>query len=784
MDDTQHGLVGSSVSRREDDRLVRGGGSYIDDLSFADQGHMVLVRSPFAHATIGAVEVSQACSMPGVRSVLTAKEIETAGLRPLGCHTTIPGQRNVVRPIIAASRVRHIGEIVAAVIADTKSHARDAAEAVDVDYQELPVAADLNTGLHSSATPIHEPAPGNIGYTWQNGDAEAVASAFDSAASVASLTVENNRVIINPMETRGAIGLFDRNDGRFCLHAPTQGVHLIRNILAEEIFDVPLENIRVVTGDVGGAFGMKFQAYPELVLVLLGAKLTGRPVKWIADRTESFLCDVHGRAQSNTIELALDADGNFTGLRMDALADLGAYFTTFTTAVATVSGTRALGHTYRIPAIHVRVRGVFTNTPPVEAYRGAGKPEMVYALERLIEKVAAERRHDSIVLRRQNLIQSTDLPYENPLGEIIDSGDFQAVMDRALSRADWNGFANRRTFAVARGKLAGIGIGLHIHATGAFTDELTRIDVDGARRVVTVRTGTQTGGQGHETVFAQIVADRLDIPMEAIDIHQGDTAELETGAGTGGSSALPIAAVNMARAAVQLVDHGRTLASFALEASPADINYEAGFFCVTGTDRKIDLFALATQAADMTDLPDDVDNSLETGCVFTGPYTSYPNGCYVAEVEVDPETGHVDLLRLTTVDDIGTVINPVIAGGQIAGGVAQSLGQALLEHTVFEPETGQLQSGSLMDYCLPRADNFPHYEPEFRGIACKINPLGVKGAGELGCIGGLAPVVNAVINALTPLGVNHIDMPMTPERVWTAINRAGKPIRDSDPALR
>ncbi len=772
MAKTKRRLVGSSVPRREDARLLLGGGSYIDDLSFPGQGHMVFVRSPFAHATIGDVDVSQAQSMPGVRSALTARDINEAGLRPLTCHTSIPGQCDVERPIIAARHVRHVGEIVATVTADTKSQARDAAEAVVVSYDELPVITGLHENFETAQTAIHELAQDNVGYDWQNGNADAVDAAFRVANRVTSLVVENNRVVINPMENRGAIGLFDAQNGHYCLHAPTQGVHLIRKILAEEIFGVSVDKIRVVTGDVGGAFGMKFQAYPELVLVLLAARLTGRPVKWIAERTEAFLCDVHGRAQKNTIDLALDAEDRFIGLRMNALADLGAYLTTFTTAVATLSGTRALGHTYKIPAMHVRVRGIFTNTPPVEAYRGAGKPEMVYALERLIEKAAAELQRDPVSLRRQNLIQPSALPYENPLGEIIDSGNFPAILDRALNRSDWDGFSERRLQARSRGKFAGLGVGMHIHATGAFTDELTKIEVDGTKHIVTVRTGTQAGGQGHETVFAQLVADELEIPIDAIHILQGDTAELESGAGTGGSSALPIAAVNMARAAVQLVDQGKKLASLALEASTADIRYEEGRFSVVGTDRIVDLFALATRAEDMTDLPEGINNSLEAGCVFTGPYTSYPNGCYVAEVEVDPETGVVDLVRLTTVDDIGTVMNPAIAGGQIAGGVAQSLGQALLEHTVFELGTGQLQSGSFMDYCLPRADNFPHYEPEFLGVPCTINPLGVKGAGELGCIGGLAPVVNAVIDALSPLGVTHIDMPMTPERVWSAIKDA------------
>ena len=764
-------LPGSGAGRREDGRLLSGAGRFAADRLPDGCGHMVFVRSVIAAGRITDLDVTTAQRMPGVRTILTHRDLDRAGIGPLRCQVGLPGQRDVRRPVLAHDQVRHVGEIIVAVVADTEAQARDAAEAVAVRFEPQTPSVLALDAVRSGAPAVHASIPDNTAYEWELGTRRNVDQAILSADHVVTVAVENGRVIVNPMEPRAALAVYDAGSETFTLFTPTQGAHMVRDILADEVFKIPRSTLAVVTEDVGGAFGIKLQTYPELVLVLLAARLTGAPVRWVADRSESFLSDAQGRAQHNTARLALAADGRFLGLSVESLADLGAYLSTYATSIASAGGTKVIGHTYRIPEIHVSVRGIFTNTPPVDAYRGAGKPEIVYVLERAIEAAAVALQLDPAELRRRNLVPAAALPYTMASGQQIDSGDFPSLFEATLDRADWPGFPARRAAAKSRGRLAGIGIGLHLHATGGFPDELSEIEVTPDGRVA-VRTGTQSGGQGHETVFAQLVADRLGIPADRVFVVQGDTRDVAKGGGTGGSSSLPIAAVNLNRAAALLIARGKDLAAEALETASTDIDYDDGVFSVVGTDRSIGLFSLAARARDLTERLGQTVATLSAGCDFDGPYATFPHGCYVAEVEIDPETGVITLTRFTGLDDLGLLLNPMIARGQIHGGVAQAIGQAMLERTVFDSESGQLLSGSLMDYAVPRARDLPSFDLDFRSVPAHANPLGVKGAGEVGTIGGVAPVIHAALNALAPLGVRHLDMPLTPHRIWQAIQAA------------
>ena len=758
------GLIGSALPRREDRRLLTGTGCFTADPDPAGQLHAVFVRAPVAHAALRGLDLEEAPAQPGVRLVLTAAEVARAGLGALRAGSSVPDQRPVERPLIAGERVRHLGEILAMVVAESPDAARDAAELIVPDLEALPTLVDPEVALAPESPQLHEIAPRNLAYDWQKGDGAAVEAGLARAAQRVTVTVENPRVVINPLEPRAAIAFYDPATERYQLEAPTQGTHRLRDILAEQALGIEPERLRVITRDVGGAFGIRLQSYPEMALLLLAARLTGRPVRWVAERSEAFLCDAQGRGQRNRVELALDEAGHFLALRVESLADLGAYYSTYAATIPTLSGTRVLGHCYRFPALETRVRALFTSLPPVDAYRGAGKPELVYALERAIEVAARERGETALALRRRNLIAPADLPYRTGLGETIDCGDFPGLLAQTLRRADWSGFEARRAAAAAAGRLAGIGLGTHYHATGGSGIELSRLCVEAEGRVLAF-SGTQAGGQGHETAFAQLVADRLELEFERVVLRQGDSGALPRGGGTGGSSGVPVAATNLARACGLLIARGQALAAEAL-AVPADqVAYAAGYFTARDSNRGIGLFELAGFAAAQ-------DEDFSAACDFEGERSTYPNGCYVAEVEIDPETGAVALTRFTGLDDLGNLINPPIAAGQVQGGIAQSVGQALLEHTAYDPENGQLLSGSLMDYALPRAADLPPLDLGFAGIPTRVNALGAKGVGELGNIGAIAPVVNAVLDALGPLGVTDLAMPLTPERVWRAIRDA------------
>ena len=660
-------------------------------------------------------------------------------------------------PILQGARVRYAGDPVAFVVAQTLRQARDAAEVVEVDYRDLSAVVATEKAL--AASPIHPEAAGNICCDWEDGDSEATDRAFAEAARVVSLKLVNNRLVGNPMEPRSALGTFDRDTGTYALRTPTQGVHLFSALLANAVFGVEPAQIHVTTGDVGGAFGLKAVIYPEQVLVLWAAKRLGRPVRWTADRSEGFVSDTHSRDHVTEAELALDAQGRFLAVRVSTLANLGAYLALFGPLIPTEACRGMLTGVYEIAAAHVRVRGVFTNTVPVDAYRGAGRPEAAYVVERLVDVAAGELGLAPDEIRRRNFVSPESMPYRTALNLVYDSGEFARTMDDALARADWRGFEARRAAADGRGKQAGRGLAYYVETCagpllGSENSEV-RIAEDGS---VSAFIGTQSSGQGHETAFAQIVSEELGVPFESVRVHEGDSAILPTGGGTAGSRSLMIGGVSLYRATEDLVVRARDLAADRFEVDGADLTFEHGRFSVPGTDLAIDLLEVAVTAPG------------ETGLTGWGEFTSeaanYPNGCHVCEVEIDRETGQVAIVRYTVVDDFGRVLNPLLLAGQVHGGIAQGVGQALLEWARYDEESGQLLAGSFLDYCMPRADDLPDYDIGWNEIPCRTNPMGIKSAGEAGAVGAPPAVINAVVDALSEFGVRHIDMPATPERVW------------------
>jgi len=763
--------------RFEDDRLLTGRGRYVDDLRPEGALTMALLRAPVAHARISALDVEAARAMPGVRLVLTAADLEGLGVGPMTCRSTMANSdgsamTEPVRPVLAAGEVKYVGQPVVAVVADDDSTALDALEAISIDFEDLPVVLDLEFAIGGGSPAIWDEAPGNVGIDWEKGNPADTARAFAEAAHVVELTVRHPRIAIVPVETRGCIGEFDAGTGRYTLWTPSQGVVSLRAAMADYL-GVAHDRVRVVTEDVGGSFAVKIWPYPEQVLVLAAAKAAGRPVKWISSRTEGMVSDAMGRGRIDRAALALDADLNFTGFRIDALADVGAFWNAVNPTIVTSGAVRVFGHCYKIPGLHYRVRGVFTNAVPTDAYRGAGKPESVSTLERLID-VAAERLGvDRVELRRRNLVQAADLPYRTAMGETYDGGDFPAVLERLLGDADWAGFPRRKQASEARGLRRGLGIGLHLHATGGSIAERSEVRAlpDGT---VLVRTGTQDSGQGHRTALAIVASETLEIPVERIRVEQGDSDFLEKGGGTGGSNLLSIAGNTVHRTALQMIDQARQVAAHLLEAAVPDVEYGFGEFRIAGTDRSI---ALGEVAAGWDRIPPEQrDGELGSGCVaqldFEGLHTTFPNGGYAVEVEVDPDTGAVRVERFTGVDDLGRVINEPTALGQLHGGIAQEIGEVLLEAVRYDPESGQLLSGSLMDYCLPRADDMPFFTLAWAPTASPNALIGAKGVGEVSSIGAPGPVMNAVLDALRPLGIEHLDTPLTPETVWRAIHRA------------
>ncbi len=755
--------VGQPVPRTEDPTLLRGEGRYTDDLTLPGQLHAVMVRSRIAHGVLRAVDTEAARAMPGVRAVLTAADLVAAGMQPMpanvfGQNADGSAPRKPRQMALAEDRVRYVGEPIACVIAETRAQAKDAAEAVLPDIDALQAVSTARAAAAPDAPQLYDELPGNLLLDWQYGDRDAVAAAFAGAAHVTRLDLGNSRIGVAPMEPRAALGEFA--DGRYVLRVCSQGVFGLRGHMAN-ILGVAPQDVRVLTGNVGGSFGMKYGAYPEYACVLLAARLLGRPVKWADDRSESFLSDSHGRASEVTAELALDAEGNFLAVRITGLADIGATLCNATTIPPTLNTVKNVIGVYRTPLVEVRTQCFVCNTTPVGAYRGAGRPEGNYFMERLVEAAARETGIDAITLRRRNQIRPDLLPYAAPSGLAYDSGDFPGMLDAALAAADWDGFASRAAESAARGRVRGRGLGQYLEVTAPASNEMggVRFEPDGG---VTIITGTLDYGQGHAAPFAQVLAGRLGVPFAAIRLIQGDSDELLAGGGSGGSRSMMQSGTAILAAADQVIENGRRAAAEVLEAAEQDIVFQDGGFAIVGTDRRIGIMQLAAR------MPGALDASL----VSPGVPSAYPNGCHVAEVEVDPETGVVEVVRYAMVNDFGVEVNPRLVAGQAHGGVAQGIGQALGEAVHYD-EDGQLLTGSFMDYALPRADSVPGFAVSSRPTPALTNPLGVKGCGEAGCAGSLPALMNALGDALARLGVRHIDMPATPERVWRAIHAAG-----------
>jgi carbon-monoxide dehydrogenase large subunit len=777
---TEKFAIGQSVRRLEDPRLLQGLGRYSDDVDVPRQTHAVVIRSPHAHARIRSIATAEARKAPGVLAVLTGEDLAADGLGNLpgdGGRKRRDGSPafRTPRPALARGRARHVGDPVALVVAETAAQAADAAELVAVDYEPLPAAVGAAAATADGAPLVWDEAPGNVAFVWEAGSRDAVARGFAAAAHVTRLDFVVTRVAALPMEPRAAVGEFDRRSGRYTLHTGIQGPHGLRTMLAEQIFRVPHTQMRVVTGDVGGSFGMRSGIYPELVLVLWAARRLGRPVKWTSSRRESFLSDEHGRDNVSSAELALDAAGKFLALRVAIKLDIGAYLTTRSAGPGT-NNVGGVAGVYGTPAIHVETTGVHTHTTPTGPYRGAGRPEATYAIERVIDIAAAELGLDPLELRRRNLIPPAAMPFKTGLVFTYDCGEFERVMDLAVALADRAGFERRRTEARARGRLLGLGIANPIEVAGGPYTSVNpdtaevRVNADGS---VSLFAGSTSMGQGNETAYAQIVSERLGVPPERIQIFWGDTDALDAGRGNGGSGAASVGGSAVLRATERAAERGRRIAAHLLEAAPEDVALRDGRFTVAGTDRGVAWSQVARTAYQSRALPPGLEPGFSETAAFTPPAVTFPNGCHLCEVEIDVETGAVRVIRYSVVDDVGRMINPMLVKGQIHGGIVQGLGQGLGEVLAYD-ETGQLLAGSLMDYALPRADEMPLFDVDSHEVPTKVNPLGAKGVGEAGTVGALPALLNAVNHALAPLGVRHLDMPLTPERVWHAIRNGSR----------
>jgi carbon-monoxide dehydrogenase large subunit len=767
--------IGQPVRRVEDRRFITGHGNYVDDIQLPRQTYAFMLRSPHAHARIATIDAAAALSAPGVLAVFTGEDLARDGIGPIPCLSAVTnrdGSPSVLppHPAIARGRVRHVGDTVAMVVAENAAAARDAAELIAIDYEPLPASIDTAHALDPGQPQVWDEAPGNLCFDWEVGDRSGVERTLAGARHRISLELVNNRVVVNSMEPRGAIGEYDPGEGSYTLWSSTQGSHFVRNLLADSVFKIPENRIRVVTRDVGGGFGMKLFLYPEHILVLWAAKKVGRPVKWTPDRADAFMTDTQGRDNVTRLELALDDELRFQALDVGLIANMGAYLSNFAPEIPTASGAVMHSGVYAIPAIHVGVKGVFTNTVPVDAYRGAGRPEAAYAIERLVDYAARQLALPPEELRRRNFIKPEAMPYQTALGLNYDSGEFARNLDQALAAADLAGFPGRRNEARAR-RYRGLGHAVYIEQSGFPPDEFAELRFDQSGSLM-ILMGTQSSGQGHQTAYTQLAAERLGIDPDKVRVLQGDTAAISFGRGTGGSRSIPVGGASLVQAADKLIAKGRRIAAHLFEAAEADVEFADGVFSVSGTDRRLGIEEVARAAFDPARQAPGVEPGFDESGHFTPPQPTFPNGCHVCEVEIEPDTGHIDILRYLVVDDFGTVINPLLLAGQVQGGVAQGVGQAMLERTVFDPETGQLLTGSLTDYCIARAEDLPAIEFAYNIVPCRTNPLGVKGAGEAGAIGAPPALVNAVVDALAELGIEHLDMPLTPERVWQAIQAA------------
>ncbi len=768
---TKFGLA-QPVRRVEDPRLLKGNGRYTDDYHPEGTTYGLVLRSPHAAARIRSIDTAAAKAIPGVLAIYTHADLAADNIGALPCAIPLKNRDGSPRfdthhAVLAGEAVRHVGDPVAFIVATTTQAARDGAEAVLVDYETLPAVVDPLHAMDSGQPLVWPGAANNVCFDWEVGDKAKTDALFAKAAHVTTLDIINNRIVVSSMEARAALAEYDATTSRWTLTTNTQGGWIIKSLLGDAVFKTGAESFRVITPDVGGGFGMKLFLYAEHALTCYAARKLNRPVKWTSERSEAFLCDTQGRANATRGELAIDAEGRFLALRTRNIADMGAYLSTFAPFIPTGAGTKVLASVYGIQSIYANVIGVLTNTVPVDAYRGAGRPESNYLVERLIDAAARELKIDRVELRKRNMVQPSAMPYRSAMGQMYDSGDFGRVMDAALAKMDYAGFPARRAEAARRGKRRGIGMAYYLEATGGAPSERAEIRFaeDG---FVDVYVGTQSTGQGHETAYVMLTADKLGIDGDKIRILQGDTDTIPTGGGTGGARSLYSEGQAILATTATVIERGRKAASEALEAAPTDIEFEAGRFSITGTDRGIDIIELAATQRRRAQAGEDV-TTLDAAEVAQIDNHTFPNGCHMAEVEVDPETGTLALLRYIVCDDVGKAVNPMIVRGQVHGGVAQGFGQAILESTVYDPASGQLVSGSFMDYALPRAYDLPDIEVELIEVPCTSNPLGVKGAGEAGAVGSPPAMINALLDALATEGVTQIDMPATPERVWQAI---------------
>jgi aerobic carbon-monoxide dehydrogenase large subunit len=779
--------IGASVRRKEDLRYLSGRGQYTDDINRPGQTYAYILRSPHAHAELRGIDTAAAKAMPGVKAVFTGADIAAENIGGIPCGWQIHNKdgspmAEPMHPVIAVGKVRHVGDPVAVVIAETRAQARDAAEAIDVEYAPLPVVATMESALAPGAPLVHDGAAGNLCYDWHIGDRAALDAAFARAAHVVKFETTNNRLVPNAMEPRAAIGEYDTTSGDYTLWTTSQNPHVIRLLMGAFVLHIPESKLRVVAPDVGGGFGSKIYHYAEEAIVTWAAAKVKRPVKWTADRTESFMSDAHGRDHVTKAELALDAGGKILGLRVHTLANMGAYLSTFAPCVPTYLYATLLAGVYTTPVIYAEVKAVFTNTVPVDAYRGAGRPEASYLLERLMDVAAKQTGIDRVELRRRNFIQPDQFPYQTPVALQYDSGDYTATLNQALETAGYRDFESRRAAAKARGKLRGIGVSTYLEACGIAPSAVVgslgaraglyevgtiRVHPTGS---VTVLTGAHSHGQGHETTFAQLVADKLGVPVANVDVVHGDTAKVPFGMGTYGSRSLAVGGSAMDKAMDKIIAKGKRIAAHLMEASVEDVEFDRGTFRVAGTDKTKSLTDVSLAAYVPHNYPiEEIEPGLEETAFYDPKNFTYPGGCHIAEVEIDTDTGEVTVVNFTACDDVGRVINPMIVEGQVQGGVAQGIGQALLESAVYDA-SGQLVSGSMMDYAMPRAAHLPNVEVATHTTLCTHNPLGVKGCGEVGAIGSPPAVINAVVDALRDYGVTHVEMPATPAKIWNIIH--------------
>jgi aerobic carbon-monoxide dehydrogenase large subunit len=766
--------VGQPVRRKEDDTLVRGKGKYTDDFNLPGQAYAWIVRSSHAHGIIRGIDTSAAKAMPGVLGVWTGTDLAAANYGPYTCGLPVKSRDGTPllqtnRAALMSDKVRYVGDPVAFVVAETLAQARDATEAVVLDIDPLPAVTSAEEAAKPGAPQLYDHIPNNVALDYHYGDAAKVEAAFAGAAHVTRLDIVNTRVAVVAMEPRAALASYDKADERYTIQVPTQGVAGNRQNLAKNILRVPNEKVHLLTPNVGGSFGMKNINYPEYLCILHAAKVLGRPVKWTDERSTSFLSDNHGRAQQIHAELALDAEGRFLAVKISGYGNLGAYITGVAPIPLSLNVGKNLASVYRTPLMSVDIKTVLTNTTLMGAYRGAGRPEANYFMERLIDRAADEMGINRLTLRKRNFIKPAQMPFAASSGVTYDSGDFQGVFSKALEISDYANFARRRKESRKRGKLRGIALGSYLEVTAPPGVELGKIvfEADGVVRLIT---GTLDYGQGHATPFSQVLAAQLGVPFESIKLEQGDSDVVHTGNGTGGSRSITASGMAIVEASKLIIEKGKRAAAHLMEAAEADIEFAGGRFTIAGTDRSIDIMELARRLREGK-MPEGVPSSLDVDHTSEPVPSTFPNGCHVAEVEIDPETGIVKIVRYTGVNDFGTIVNPMLVAGQLHGGVAQGIGQALMECVSYD-ESGQPITGSFMDYAMPRAEDIPVMEVGDHPVPTKTNPLGTKGCGEAGCAGSLSTIVNAVLDALSDYGITHIDMPLTPERVWRAIQDA------------